>query len=602
MKNKYFNCKNRNLILLILVFVSSVTFAQVGINTITPNAASMLDVTATNKGVLLPRVALTGSNDATTIATPVTSLLIFNTATVTGANAIVPGFYYYDTTTTKWVKLTTGDGSPLQYFAESKITAIPNASTPVHRFAAIGAETNIDITLSPKGNGAITANVADNGISGGNKRGNNAVDLQTFRDDKTQVASGNFSTVIGGNGNRAAGLNSIAGGVNSAAYGDNSIAFGNTNLANGVSSVALGIDGTATGNSAVAIGNNNTASGAYSTALGRHNSAKAAYETSIGVFGTTATPSSGTAWIAADKLFNIGNGTTDLLRSDAFTILKNGNTGLGDSSPTEKLVVQNGNISIDNNNNTAGTIKFLEPSTSGANFTTFKAGIQTANLNYTLPTVAPTANQVLSSSAAGVLSWSTAAGGALQFFDESRIITAPNATVPVHQFIPLSATNANIDIALTPKGTGAIVADIPNNSATGGNKRGASAVDLQIDRLTGSQVASEDYSVIIGGVNNTASGYNSTVLGGNGNIASGALSLAGGFNSKAQGFYSIAMGDTALAVEEHCIAIGSGTNAGSYYETAMGSYNTIVAGSATAWVPTNRLFNIGNGNPDLSTR
>ena len=106
----------------------------------------------------------------------------------------------------------------------------------------------------------------------------------------------------------------------------------------------------------------------------------------------------------SDKLFNIGNGTTDLLRSDAFTVLKNGNTGLGDSSPTEKLVVQNGNISIDNNTNTAGTIKFLEPSTSGANFTTFKAGIQTANLNYTLPTVAPTANQVLSSSAAGALS------------------------------------------------------------------------------------------------------------------------------------------------------------------------------------------------------
>ena len=239
MKNNYFNFKNRNLILLIIVFVSSVTFAQVGINTTTPNAASMLDVTATNKGVLLPRVALTGSNDVATIATPATSLLIFNTATVTGANAIVQGFYYYDATTTKWVKLTAGDGSPLQYFNENRITAVPNTTTPVHRFAAIGADTNIDITISPKGNGAITANVADNGISGGNKRGNNAVDLQTFRDDKTQVASGNFSTVIGGNGNRAAGLNSIAGGVNSTAFGDNAIAFGNTNLANGASSLHL---------------------------------------------------------------------------------------------------------------------------------------------------------------------------------------------------------------------------------------------------------------------------------------------------------------------------------------------------------------------------
>lgn len=83
-------------IFILIVIWSSVSFSQVGINTTTPDSSSMLDVSATNKGVLLPRIALTGTNDITTIATPATSLLIYNTATVGGANAVLPGYYYWN--------------------------------------------------------------------------------------------------------------------------------------------------------------------------------------------------------------------------------------------------------------------------------------------------------------------------------------------------------------------------------------------------------------------------------------------------------------------------------------------------------------------------
>ena len=103
--------KKTNLTLLILMLFSITTFAQVGVNTTTPDASSILDVTATNKGLLIPRVALTGKNDVTTIAAPTNSLLVYNTATVTGANAIVPGYYYYETATTSWLKLATGIGA-----------------------------------------------------------------------------------------------------------------------------------------------------------------------------------------------------------------------------------------------------------------------------------------------------------------------------------------------------------------------------------------------------------------------------------------------------------------------------------------------------------
>ncbi|NTW31595.1 MAG: hypothetical protein HGB12_03050 [Bacteroidetes bacterium] len=88
--------------------------AQIGgaaINTTGDAAASsaMLDVGSTNQGMLIPRVALTSTNDVSTISNPANSLLIYNTASA-GASPdnIIPGFYYYDTALTKWIPFTTG--------------------------------------------------------------------------------------------------------------------------------------------------------------------------------------------------------------------------------------------------------------------------------------------------------------------------------------------------------------------------------------------------------------------------------------------------------------------------------------------------------------
>jgi trimeric autotransporter adhesin len=79
------------------ILIYSYSFSQVGIGTNTPNASAGLDVFASNKGFLLPRVALTGTGDITTIPSPATSLLIYNTATAgAGKTAVVPGFYFYN--------------------------------------------------------------------------------------------------------------------------------------------------------------------------------------------------------------------------------------------------------------------------------------------------------------------------------------------------------------------------------------------------------------------------------------------------------------------------------------------------------------------------
>ncbi len=83
---------------------SSILYGQaggVGINNngTAPNASAMLDVESTSKGLLVPRVALTNTTDATTIANGnVTSLLVYNTATIAD---VVPGYYYWDGTVWK---------------------------------------------------------------------------------------------------------------------------------------------------------------------------------------------------------------------------------------------------------------------------------------------------------------------------------------------------------------------------------------------------------------------------------------------------------------------------------------------------------------------
>jgi len=95
---------------LFLVFLSGK--AQTGIGTTTPSASAKLEVYATDKGFLPPRVALTATNAAGPIMNPANGLMVFNTGTA-GASPyqVVPGYYYWDATGLKWVSLSTTVGN-----------------------------------------------------------------------------------------------------------------------------------------------------------------------------------------------------------------------------------------------------------------------------------------------------------------------------------------------------------------------------------------------------------------------------------------------------------------------------------------------------------
>ncbi|WP_137400864.1 hypothetical protein [Echinicola rosea] len=95
-------------LLLVLLFCLGAGYAnaQVGIGTNTPNPSSQLEIVSSDKGVLIPRIALKSVTDNETITEGnIESLLVFN---ITDSDLISPGYYYWFSN--KWRRLrSTGD-------------------------------------------------------------------------------------------------------------------------------------------------------------------------------------------------------------------------------------------------------------------------------------------------------------------------------------------------------------------------------------------------------------------------------------------------------------------------------------------------------------
>lgn len=94
----------RNLLLVFFYFLNHLIYSQVGIGTTTPDPSSILDIQAIDRGILVPRIALTDvsliSLDGSSAAAE--GLLIFNTNPLTvGGSGI--GFYYFNGST--WEQL-----------------------------------------------------------------------------------------------------------------------------------------------------------------------------------------------------------------------------------------------------------------------------------------------------------------------------------------------------------------------------------------------------------------------------------------------------------------------------------------------------------------
>jgi hypothetical protein len=96
--------------IILLFFIVGNIHAQQGIGINETNAdpdnSAILDVSSNLKGVLLPRVALTGTTLSFPVNSPAVSLLVYNTST---NNDVTPGYYFWDGA--KWVRIASGIGT-----------------------------------------------------------------------------------------------------------------------------------------------------------------------------------------------------------------------------------------------------------------------------------------------------------------------------------------------------------------------------------------------------------------------------------------------------------------------------------------------------------
>lgn len=126
-----------------------------------------------------------------------------------------------------WSGVQTFSVSPVITGSANTLTPAGAAATNPVGLTAGGTDSAVGVYLIPKGNGAFTAAIPDSTATGGNARGNNAVDWQVARSSANQVASGNNSVVGGGSSNIASASSStVPGGFSNLADGNFSMAGG----------------------------------------------------------------------------------------------------------------------------------------------------------------------------------------------------------------------------------------------------------------------------------------------------------------------------------------------------------------------------------------
>jgi len=202
--------------------------------------------------------------------------------------------------------------------------------------------------------------------SGGNST---AMGLNTLAIGSNSTAMGSHTTASGsesiasGSGTIASGEVSTAMGVETIASGELSIAMGDRTIASGYSAMSMGERTIASGGYSLAMGFWSISEGDFATSMGYYTKAKPYASLAIGKYNdTTCSPSGLTSWISTDPLFIIGNGATNNTRSNAMTVLKNGNVGIGAISPSSKLEII-GDIKI--TDGTEGLGKVLTSDASG---------------------------------------------------------------------------------------------------------------------------------------------------------------------------------------------------------------------------------------------
>ena len=141
----------KKILFILIALLGTVTYAQTGIGTTTPNTNARLEVSATDKGLLMPRIALTGTGNVAPLSAHVAGMTVYNTAT---AGDVTPGYYVSDGA--KWIRM--ADASMEPWFGTDDNAGATDNTEDIYSLGNVGIgsatldpSAALDITSSNSG-------------------------------------------------------------------------------------------------------------------------------------------------------------------------------------------------------------------------------------------------------------------------------------------------------------------------------------------------------------------------------------------------------------------------------------------------------------------
>ena len=139
----------KTLYFLLLFLITFHAQSQIGIGTISPNPNSILELSANNKGFLLPRIALTSTSSPAPLSGFVEGMTVYNTAT---APNISPGIYFCNGTS--WISIAEASKEP--WHGETTNTGATSNVQDIYHLGNVGIGTaDPACALDVAGTGAI---------------------------------------------------------------------------------------------------------------------------------------------------------------------------------------------------------------------------------------------------------------------------------------------------------------------------------------------------------------------------------------------------------------------------------------------------------------
>lgn len=428
--------------------------------------------------------------------------------------------------------------------------------------------------------------------------------------DKNNI--GNYSVAIGYN-NMASGRSSVALGEFSGATGNYSTAIGYSASAGGAQATAIGQGVSAAGENSLATGLLTEASGNNSFAAGHNSKAKAYGAFTAGINNDINDNPDAANPVATDRIFQVGNGADFITRSNALTILRNGNTGIGTANPKTGLHVADSSVLF----SVPGVVQSspgVAPENGSGRRMLWFAPKGAFRAGYVLGNWWDTDSIGLNSFATGS---TTLAKGNYSFasglYSKASSILS---TAMGYNSVASGDYAVAIGTICEAKGQESIAIG-PGNKALGRGARGlgygsTASGDFSVSLGDGSfsegmSATSTGLSTHASGQNSFAAGNSSTASGntafasGSYSVASGNSSFAGGANSTASGITSFAMGNFAYGMGDGSAAMGFSVFAKARGGATVGIYNdntdNPLPGTDAA---SDRLFQVGNGAGNLS--